>query len=225
MSENNKHIVGTEEIYNIRASGYDEHMRGVVKDFDKYYQILSSAIESTNEQVKILDLGCGTGAELKDILAKCPNALITCVDISEEMLKLLQHKYINKHEQLTIVHASYETIEMGSAMYDYALCAMCLHHYPYERKVRLLKKVYKSLKCGGVYIEGDFIATPQEEKEELVKYNKLLEEHKEIEYGDYDVDAPTCIATEINILTEAGFSRADIIYKEEKQAVLVGYAV
>ena len=223
MSESNKLIVGMEEIYNSRALGYDEHMSDVVKKFDKYYQILSIPFESTNEQVKILDLGCGTGAELKAILIKCPNAQITCVDIAEEMLKLLHDKYINNREQITLVHASYETIDFKSRIYDYVVCAMCLHHYPYERKVRLLNKVYNSLKQYGVYVEGDFIATPQEEKEELVKYNKLLEEHKEIEYGDYDVDAPACIATEIKILTDAGFNRVDVIYKEENQAVLVGY--
>jgi tRNA (cmo5U34)-methyltransferase len=223
MSENNKHIVGIEEIYNVRALGYDEHMRGAVKNFDKYYEILSNPFESTNEQVTILDLGCGTGAELKDILIKCPNAQITCVDIAEEMLKLLHDKYINNNEQFTFVHASYETIELKSRKYDYVVCAMCLHHYSYERKVRLLKKVYNSLKHGGVYVEGDFIVTPQEEREELVKYTKLLKEHKEIEHGDYDVDTPACIATEMKIFTDAGFSRVDVIYKEENQAVLVGY--
>lgn len=223
MSGNNKRMVDMEDIYNNRALGYDEHMRGVVKNFDKYYQILSNPFERTNEKVKILDLGCGTGAELKDILIKCPNAQITCVDIAEEMLKLLHDKYINNYEQITFVHDSYETIELKSRKYNYAICAMCLHHYPYERKVRLLNKVYNSLKHGGVYVEGDFIVTPQEESEELVKYTKLLKEHKEIEHGNYDVDAPACIATEMKILTDAGFSRVDVIYKEENQAILLGY--
>ncbi|MDF2611035.1 MAG: SAM-dependent methyltransferase [Lachnospiraceae bacterium] len=223
MSENSIPLEGMEEFYNIRALGYDEHMRNVVKNFDKFYHLFSNPIKSTNEQVKILDLGCGTGAELKEVLIKCPNAQITCVDIAEEMLKMLHDKYNNKQEQFKFVHSSYETIELKSRMYDYALCAMCLHHYPYERKVRLLNKVLKSLKYGGVYIEADFIVTPQEEREELVKYHKLLERHKEIEYGDYDVDAPACIATEIKIFADAGFSRVDVIYKEENQAVLVGY--
>jgi tRNA (cmo5U34)-methyltransferase len=215
-------IRGMEEFFNSVSVGYDEHMREVIKDYDKFYKILASPIERSDAALKILDLGCGTGAELKDILLKCPDAQFTCVDIAEEMLKLLVQKYQSNAKQLTLIHSPYETVELVEMDYHYVVCAACLHHYPYQRKLKFFKKIFGLLRRGGAFIEGDFFITPAQEREDLEKYNQLVAEFPEIEHGNYHVDATNSIPSEIKVFADAGFQDIDVIYKEGNPGILIG---
>lgn len=206
------------------ADGYDEHMRNTISDFDDYYDKLITPIEYTEEKVKIANLGCATGPELPNIFKHCPNAQVTCVDIAENMLKLLSEKFKNRLNQINLIAESYETVELKENAYDYIVCAMCLHHYDSHRKIEFFKGVYKFLKQGGMYIEGDFIATPEQEKRDYEIYKEIVAKKPEVATGNYHVDVPTTIYTEIKYLMAAGFKRVDVLYKEDNKGILIGYA-
>lgn len=51
--------------FNTRADGYDVHMKGL-DNYDEFYRMVPSAIASTVKVVKLLDLGIGTGLEMKE---------------------------------------------------------------------------------------------------------------------------------------------------------------
>ena len=54
--------------FNGRAAGYDDYMRDIVfsdTTFAQFYQAVAAPIEKTDEALKILDLGCGTGLEIE----------------------------------------------------------------------------------------------------------------------------------------------------------------
>jgi len=78
------------QFFNERADEYEEHMRSFVLEL---YDVIASPISTTRETISILDLGCGTGLEFEAVFARAPNALITGVDVSEEMLFRLREKY------------------------------------------------------------------------------------------------------------------------------------
>jgi tRNA (cmo5U34)-methyltransferase len=223
MSEHKK-IWEMREFFDLVADGYDEHMKEVLKDIKGYYKRLASPITSTEEPVNVISLGCGTGIELSEVFAKCPNAHVTCVDISEEMLRLLEIKFKDHERQITLIRDSYETLDLSEKTYDYAVCALCLHHYEYDRKILLYRRIYDSLKPGGIFIEGDFVVTPDEEREYLEEYKKLVEKDGKIATGTYHVDVTNCAATELKVLTDAGFKKVDVIYKDGNEAVFVGHA-
>jgi tRNA (cmo5U34)-methyltransferase len=58
------------KFFDNRASGYDEHMHGMFQDFDSFYMRISQPIIATDKAVTVLDLGCGTGNQLKGIFRK-----------------------------------------------------------------------------------------------------------------------------------------------------------
>ena len=87
---NDNQIEEMADFFNLRAGGYDDHMKGAIaKDFNDFYKTISFSIPDTNDIIDILDLGCGTGLEIEGIFKKAPNAVLTCVDLSSEMLSEL----------------------------------------------------------------------------------------------------------------------------------------
>ncbi|MBC8831393.1 class I SAM-dependent methyltransferase, partial [Escherichia coli] len=50
----------------------------------------------------LLDIGCGTGLELEAIYRRFPNASVTGIDLSKNMLEKLNEKYKNKEIELIL---------------------------------------------------------------------------------------------------------------------------
>ena len=113
--------------FDVRAAGYDDHMRDIVfpdTAFTQFYQAMSSPIEKTDEPLNILDLGCGTGIEFEALFQRVPNAVITGVDLSSNMLERLRKRNIAHMSQITLVTDSYLTMPFGTQAYDHIISAM-----------------------------------------------------------------------------------------------------
>lgn len=200
--------------FNERAKGYENHMKETVNSFDLYYGLVSEPIMPSADPIEILDLGCGTGLEIRGILEKTPNARITCIDMSEEMLKILLDNYSANRDQITVVKDSYLTVPFEKQKYDYVVSVMTMHHFLEKDKVKLYEKIRTALKPGGKYIEGDYVV-------EESKAVKLLKEYKEAyeKYGLetaslYHIDIPFSMETQKKLLMEAGFTNFQLIFKE-----------
>jgi len=158
-----------------RASTYDNHQKQSVSYFNLVHKAVAGEIEETSEGIKILDLGSGTGMELKGILARVPNAQITCIDISNRMLDELKCKYIALLEQIEVVEGSFLDMPFRKEYYEYVVSVLSMHHLTYERKLKLYTKTSEALIPGGKYIEGDHVLPPEEERRRLAWYRQQLE--------------------------------------------------
>ena len=85
------------EFFDRMSGEYDAHMKDNVEGFEQFYSSIAAAIPETKAELGILDIGCGTGIELAAVFQRVPNALITGVDLSGEMLDILRDKYNNYH--------------------------------------------------------------------------------------------------------------------------------
>jgi tRNA (cmo5U34)-methyltransferase len=216
--------------FDARAAGYDEHMRGFVfteTTFTQFYQAISSPIEKTDETLNILDLGCGTGLELKTLIKRVPNARITGIDLSENMLALLQKRYSSYISRITLVKDSYLPMPFGTHAYDHIISAMSMHHLLHNPKRNLYKKIHAALKPGGKYIEGDSVIPAGMESQFLAEYQESLESVPPAEEGYYHVDIPFSIGTQKRLLLEAGFKDFELIWQMDSTAVwnIAVYAV
>lgn len=169
------------EFFNNRAESYEQHMERSVEKFDQYYSGLANPIEETDEALKILDLGCGTGLELKGILDRCPSAQITGIDLSKEMLGLLRENYVAYEDQIELIIDSYCTYPYEDNTYDYVISSMTMHHFLEQDKEKIYKKIYQALTYGGSYIEGDYIAMSEDEEKTLIeRYNRLNKDRTDL---------------------------------------------
>jgi tRNA (cmo5U34)-methyltransferase len=209
------------EFFDRRAASYDEHMRRSVAKFSDFYRHVADPIERTEEPIAILDLGCGTGLELAFIFEKVPNARITGVDLSQEMLAKLSEKHHDKGKQITLVRASFLDFEIGEERWDYIVSVMAMHHLAPGEKLRLYRAIHKGLKPGGLYIEGDYVVTEEEEEESLKRYAEFRRKYPEAANGAYHIDIPFCSETQLRLLSNAGFMRAETGWEGEQAAVFV----
>ena len=206
------------QFFNERANGYEEHIRPLVFDL---YDVIFTPIPTTNEPISILDLGCGTGLEFKAIFARAPNALITGVDVSEEMLSRLREKYQARMSQIRLIHGSFEQALWSKDEYDYVLSVMALHHLLPVPKRKLYNKIWKSLRTGGKYVEGDYVVSKKKEREFLSGHHEATEEYQLSPNKVYHIDVPYSIKTQVELLTKAGFRRVRTIWNKRKAAIFV----
>ena len=206
--------------FNKRADGYEAHMKGL-DNSDEFYSMVPFAVTSTSQAVKLLDLGCGTGLEIQGILEKVPNAQITCVDMAIGMLDELKRKYPAYAKQLNIIVGSYLDIPFSQNEFDYVIAVQTMHHWQEGTKVQLYRKILKSLKPGGMYIEADYIVDEQEEKERLDRYMEIQESGVLKEGEIYHIDIPFSVKTQKRLFKEAGFNATEIIYEKGNGAILI----
>lgn len=186
------------DFFTKRLHDYEEHM----SFWENSYRIFAEILPM--ECKKILDLGCGTGLELDKIWQKNPNIEVTGVDLCAGMLDKLLEKHPDKH--LTTVCCDYFRYDFGNGKWDAVISFESLHHFLPEDKEELYRKVFHSLKEGGVFMLGDYIACCDEE-EELLR-SVYLEKRRqsaipENRYVHFDI--PLTLEHEKELLQNAGF--------------------
>jgi tRNA (cmo5U34)-methyltransferase len=208
--------------FDARAAGYDDHMRGYIfsdTTFAQFYQAVSSPIEKTDQPLNILDLGCGTGLEFEALFQRVPNALITGVDLSQEMLQLLRKRYSARMSQITLVADSYLAMPFGTQAYDHIISAMSVHHLLRDTKRELYVKIHAALKPGGKYIEGDSVVPAEMESQFLAEYHQQVAGMPQAKDGHYHIDVPFSIDTQRSLLLEAGFKNFELVWQKDSTAV------
>ena len=202
--------------FDARAAGYDDHMRENIfseTTFAQFYQAASSPIKKTDKPLNILDLGCGTGLEIETLLKRAPNARITGVDLSENMLELLRSRYIAHMSQITLVNDSYLAMSFGTQTYDHVISAMTVHHLLPEAKRKLYTRIHTALKPGGKYIEGDSVIPAEMEEQFIAEYHEAAAAVFKERDGHYHIDVPFSIGTQKSLLLEAGFQDFRLIWQ------------
>ena len=208
-----------EEFFDLRATGYDDHMAEYVDAYEAFYSSIADPILKTESTIKLLDLGCGTGLELEYIFAKAPNADVTGIDLSQEMLDQLLSKYIDKSDQIEVIRGSYLDVELLSDEYEYIISVMSLHHFLPDIKLDLYKKIRRALKPGGFYIEGDYIVSKIKEVELLADYNDRLENNECLKEELFHLDIPFSIKTQKELFEGAGFINFELIFEGDESGV------
>ena len=97
-----------------RVEGYDEHMLTEVNGCKEGYLAMAKLIPPSCQS--LLDLGCGTGLELDEILRRMPNLDITGIDLTPAMLNKLKQKHPDK--SIHLICGSYFDVPFGFAKYE-----------------------------------------------------------------------------------------------------------
>lgn len=200
------------KFFNHRADGYEAHMTGNGRDYEAYKHAVMP-LPQTDEPVKVLDLGCGTGLELRYLFERMPNAQVTCIDLSENMLKILSEHYNDKAKQLTILCESYLTWDYPENAFDFVISVNTLHHFMQDQKTELYSKILRSLKPSGMYIESDFIVDKAMMEQYQARYRRITSNMSVQQSGYYHIDIPFTVEVQKKLLYKAGFDRVESFYE------------
>ncbi len=207
--------------FNKEAEAFDNQ---VLKNIPKYPEMLTAlinAIPDNKENPKVLDLGCGTGNITQKLLTRFPQAEVTCLDLSENMIKIAKNK-LSQYKSIKYLIGDFTETEI-TEKYDAIISSLALHHIPNDKeKQEMYKAIYEALNKNGVFYNADVIlgnSTYNEElnnkiaQEDMINNGVTLEEIQEHKGKREANDIPTTIYNHIKMLENVGFQEIDIIWK------------
>ena len=209
---------------------YDDDIRRVIPGHEKLHQEIEKIVEEfsqKNKVEKIVDLGIGTGLTSERILRIIPQVSLTAIDFSETMLSGAK-KRLSKY-QTKFILGDYAKEEFGKD-FDIAVSVIGIHHQNHEGKRKLFKKIFNSLKQGGIFIFGDLVTYKDKEKAALneEKHYAFLVENatdkktlEEWTYHHKHLNDLAPIEDQVNWLKEAGFSSVDIKFEKLNTALIL----
>ena len=198
-----------DDFFAARLDGYDEHMKRNIEGASAFYTYTASLLPR-EAGAKVLDLGCGTGLELEELFALNPDAQVTGIDLSADMLEALQAKFPNK--TISLIHGSYFDVPLGEGVYDAAVSVESLHHFPAEMKLGLYRRLCNALKPRGIFVLTDYFAESGELEEEYFRNLAQLRREEGIPDGVFvHYDTPLTVEHETDVLRQAGFAEVKVL--------------
>lgn len=198
-----------EDFFSARLAGYDEHMMRDIIGATEFYPFTASLLPQ-KPGAKVLDLGCGTGLELEEYFMRNPQAVVTGIDLSKEMLDSLEAKLSNQN--ITLIQGSYFDEPFGENVYDAAVSVESLHHFPADMKLELYRKLYLSLTKERLFVLTDYFAESKKLESEYFYHLKMLKQEQGLPDDEfYHYDTPLTVEHEMEVLSHAGFSSVNII--------------
>ena len=196
------HLEDMASFFDTRIDDYVPHMERWNEAYKAFPEYIPSDVQN------ILDLGCGSGLELDQIIPFFPNADITGIDLSTAMINEL----LSKHSSVHVIQADYLKYPFEENSYDAVISFESLHHLLPDQKLSLYKKIRSCLNKTGVFINCDYFACCDEEEQLLLH---VLDEKRRKESLPADVlvhfDIPLTLRHESDLLESAGFAYCEVL--------------
>ena len=106
----------------------------------------------------ILELGIGTGETAKRMLADHPDARLTAIDSSEEMLE--RTRTVVPEAELTLARLE---DPLPDGPFDLVVSALAVHHLDGPGKQDLFRRIAAVLEPGGTFVLADVVVPDREE--------------------------------------------------------------
>ncbi len=217
-----------EEQFNRIAKRYDSRRKDLIPCFDDYYGTIIDLLPDDNQSPKILDIGAGTGLLTQMVYEKFPEAEITLIDIADEMLDVARDRFRGV-DSISYVTADYTKHDF-TEKFDIIVSALSIHHLTHEDKETLYRTCSKMLTAKGIFVNGDqFLGTTPENEELYQKW--WVAKMREANLSDEEfegwkprtaMDKTATVSENLHWLEKAGFTNADIFYKNRNFGVIYG---
>jgi tRNA (cmo5U34)-methyltransferase len=224
--EHNKQI---QTHFDQEAQEFDEIIQTIIPYYDQMIEAIVASIPfETDQRISVIDLGCGTGTVAHAIQEVYPNATITCVDMSEEMLTIAKQKLNN---QAIYIASSFEHLTFEKH-YDVVVSSLALHHLEDQMAhQQFYHQIYDALNLNGLFINADVVQASSAELQDafMQKWISFMNRKirlKEIQErwlkSHFEEDRPQPLMAELKTLETVGFKAVDIVYKYYNYAVYLG---
>jgi tRNA (cmo5U34)-methyltransferase len=211
------------------ASQYDAQRQHVIPELDAFYGTAVWAADWPSARPRILDIGAGTGLFSALLLQRYPDASLTLLDISEEMLKIAKKRFTG-NPRVRYITGDYVTTDLGGP-YDLICSALSIHHLTHEDKRMLYERIFGALNPKGIFVNADQAAgeTPALNRHYMQYWDEFIrsgplsgDEQKEILKRRDTLDLNAKLSVQLQWLRDCGFSDVDVVYRNRIFVVLTG---
>lgn len=220
-----------EMFYSGLSQEYEPKIRQLVPRYDEMADVLLHLL-AVSDPKGILDLGCGPGGLEFRLLDLLPEAEITAVEASKEMVELAGLRLGTSATKapgagVHLVHTDIMGFEPTSR-FEAVFSNLVLHNLDPDLRTILLERVFRWLGEGGVFIWGDLVRFEDREMQryfvdERVAFARssgcpedLLMENFGKEAKD---DAPWTVEETLAAVRGAGFESADLVWGHDTFAL------
>ncbi len=217
-------------IFDQYATQYNDSRQKLIPCFDDFYKIAVEIIPfKRDKNIKVLDLGAGTGLISSLVATEFKNSYIKLIDVSENMLNQAKSSLEKKSSKFSYLVADYSAIEL-SEKFDIIISALSIHHLTGKRKKALFKNIFNHLDHGGIFINADQVQGETAEIES--KYRKVwLKQVQEKGVSQKELaaaiermkeDKMSTLSSQLLWLKEAEFEEVTCWYQNYSFAVFSG---
>lgn len=212
------------------AGGYDEARRRLVPGLDGLYGAVLAGIPfRVDEPIRVLDLGAGTGLLSAVVADRFPQARVTLVDLSVEMLRVARRRFASGPGRFEFRVMDFARKELPRG-YDLVVSAFSIHHLTDGDKRETFEKVHGSLAVDGCFVNLDQVRgeTPEEESryeewwQRSAREAGATDEDLAAAFRRMRADKNATLEDQLRWLREAGFENVECRHQDHRFAVYAG---
>ncbi len=219
--------INVKELFDAAAASYDSERRGLIPCFDDFYGAAIRYLNLTTDKPHIVDLGAGTGLLTAFVLHLYPEANITLVDFSNEMLAKAKER-LAAYPSVRYITEDYLKFQPEQQC-DAIVSSLSIHHLNDPEKKQLFRLIYSHLKQGGLFINADQASSRSElfnqiyvkQWEQAVLNSGLPSSSLEASKKRRKEDCNAPMEDQLIWLRKAGFEHADCVYRYNEFTVFV----
>lgn len=140
--------------FHFRPDEYLDLMHAEVPAFDELQDRVAAATKGLVVH-KILELGTGSGETARRVLLEHPEARLTGIDVSEEMLAAARDALSPGRIDELLVRGIQDPLPEGP--FDLVISALTIHHLDKVEKADLFKRLVRVLRRRGRFVMGDVV--------------------------------------------------------------------
>jgi len=110
---------------------------------------------------RLLDIGCGTGAFLREVKRNHPRLGVTGLDLSVPYLALARRR-LRPWSRVALIEAAAEAMPFAAGEFDIVTCLYLFHELPAPVRRAVVAEIRRVLKPGGMLILVDSVQTGDE---------------------------------------------------------------
>lgn len=218
-----------------------ENMPGVQMEIEILHKLIRRV---KHRQPRVLDVGCGQGFWLRQVLGVRPEAVCVGQDGSAAMLSSAKEQFEAMGVKATWCESDFNDAgwvkSLPGGTYDLIVSGLAIHHSEDADKRRVYGQIFDLLNPGGLFVNIEHVASPGIFGERLFDWAWAVYDHSlKVAKGEQidlmtvynervnsirkKVDKLTLPGVQLGWLREIGFVDADCYGQYLQVAVLAGY--